>query len=438
MDILLVALASFFILKRCKLEWALVITMALGTNMFHFSKIFSNMLLIPNTSDGALVLILLMFICYKNKKIDSTPYKGIQKFVVIFFAYLAFITFIDVTINGTSFVSVLKTSRHWLCMLIFFIIPKLPYNVLYKALRITLYITLVISAIIVLEYFAGTEYFTTTMIENGIKRGALPSYYALFYTFLVFTGYYRFSKIKKYLYLGILIASQLVSSTRSISMAIILGIAVCIWYLSENKFNSLLKLGGLCIVIYVASFALPSLHERFNEAFDEFAGMEQSSKNLDAEGNMTFRLYMVAERYQYLKKNPQHYLFGIGNIIEQDFPTTFFIGGFNKEMQRPTQLDTGDISWSPIILRLGMLGLVIYLIITFKFINFRKHSKKDLLYVTTKTYLIITLLVISFAGSTYARGEFWIMPMICIAMISQTYMHSNKQQSIENSNKLQK
>ena len=438
MDILLVALASFFILRRWKLEWALVFTMALGTNMFHFGKIFSNLLYIPNTRDGALILILLMFIWYKNKKVDSTPYKGIQKLAIIFFAYLAFITFIDIAINGTSVVSVLKTSRHWLCLLILFVIPKIPYNALYKALRITFYITLVASVIIILEYFAGTEYFTTTMVENGIKRGALPAYYALFYTFLVFTDYYKFSKTKKYLYLGILIASQLVSTTRSIAMAIILGIAVCIWYLSENKFNSFLKLGGLCFAIYAASFALPSLHERFNEAFDEFAGMEQSSKNLDAEGNTTFRLYMVAERYQYLKKNPQYYLFGIGNIIEQDFPTTFFIGGFNKEMQRPTQLDTGDISWSPIILRLGMLGLVIYLIMTFKFINFRKHSKKDLLYVTTKTYLIITLLVISFAGSTYARGEFWIMPVVCIVMIRKTYMLANKQQTVENLNKLQK
>lgn len=438
MDIFLLILASLFIIRRWKIEWALVFIMAFGTNMFRFSKIFSEILYIPNTTDGALILILLMFVCYKNKKVDSTPYKGIQKLAIIFFAYLAFITLIDIVINETSVISVLKTSRHWLCILIFFVITKIPYNTLHKALRITLYITLVTSTIIFIEYLVGTEYFTTSVEENGIKRGALPSYYSLFYTLLLFTDFYKLSKIKKYLYLGILIASQLISATRSISMAIILGIAVCIWYLSENKLNTFLKLGGLCIAIYVTSFALPSLHERFNEAFDEISGMEQSSKNLDAEGNTTFRLYMVAERYQYLKTNTQYYLFGIGNVIEQDFPTIFMIGGYNKEMRRPTQLDTGDISWSPIILRLGILGLVIYLIMTFKFITFQNHAKKDLLCITTKTYLLITLIVISFAGSTYARGEFWIMPMICIVMVSQAYMYNDKQQLVEELNKYQK
>ncbi|MBR3982111.1 MAG: O-antigen ligase family protein [Bacteroidaceae bacterium] len=438
MDILLVALASFFILRKRKLEWTLVIIMALGTNLFHFSKFFNDYLFIPNTTDGALLLILLISFCYRNKRVDMTPYKDIHKVVKLFLVYLASITLVDLVVNGTPFVSVVKTSRHWLCLLILFVIPQIPYNTLYKTLRITFYITLTISALIIFEYFAGTDFFTRIIEENGIKRGALPTYYALLYTFLIFTDYYRFSKIKKYLYLGILIASQLVSTTRSISLAIVLGIAVCIWYLSTNKFNSFLKLGGLCIAIYVTSFALPSLHERFNEAFDEISGMEQSSKNLDAEGNTTFRLYMVAERYQYLKTNPQYYLLGIGNVIEQEFPTIFMIGGYNKEMRRPTQLDTGDISWSPIILRLGILGLVIYLIMTFKFITFQNHAKKDLLCITTKTYLLITLIVISFASSTYARGEFWIMPMICIVMVSQVYMYNDKQQLVEELNKNQK
>lgn len=430
MDLILLIIAIILLLTRRRLDLVIVITMALGTNMFVFNKIFSNFTFIPNMTDGALILILLMFVRYKNNKVDSTPYKGIQKLTIIFFAYLTFITLIDIMINGTPFLSVLKTSRHWLCLFIVFIIPQMPYNTLYKALTVTFYITLITSSIIILEYFLGTEYFTTTMEENGIKRGALPSYYALFYTFLIFTDYYRFSKIKKYLYLGILIASQLVSTTRSISLAIVLGIAVCIWYLSTNKLNSFLKLSGLCIAIYVASFALPSLHERFNEAFDEISGMEQSSKNLDAEGNTTFRLYMLAERYQYLKTNPQYYLLGIGNVIEQHFPTTFMIGGFNKEMRRPTQLDTGDISWVPLILRLGMFGLVLYLFLIFKFIFFKTFSKDDKLYIALKAYIWTTLIILSFSGYRLSRSEYWIMPMVCIVMICQTYIY-HKQQSIK-------
>ena len=62
MDILLVVIASYFILNKVKLEWALVIIMALGTNLFQASKVFKDFLYIPNIQDGALILILLMFI----------------------------------------------------------------------------------------------------------------------------------------------------------------------------------------------------------------------------------------------------------------------------------------------------------------------------------------------------------------------------------------
>ena len=291
------------------------------------------------------------------------------------------------------------------------------------------------------------------MVENGIKRGALPTYYALFYTMLVFSDFYKFQNffsisteggvdntIKpctkgysstklsiKYFFLGILVVSQLVSATRSISLAIILGIAVCIWYLSENKIASFLRLGGLCLLIYFASFAFPSLHERFNDAFQEMAGFEQSSKNMDVEGNTTFRLFMLTERYEYLKTSPQKYLFGIGNVIEQDFPTIFAIGGFDREMQRPTQLDTGDISWSSIILRTGMIGLIIYMFIVFSFVFYKYHCKNDRLITALKAYLLATLIVVSFASAIFARGEFWIMPILCISivtMISKKNGHS--------------
>ena len=217
-----------------------------------------------------------------------------------------------------------------------------------------------------------------------------------------------------------MIASLLVSTTRSISLAVVLGIAICLWYLSNNKLSSYLKLGGLCVVIYLASFALPSLNRRFNDAFKEIAGIEQSSKNLDTEGNMTFRLYMLIERYQYIRNNTQFYAFGIGNVIEQNFPTTFTIGLYDEEMQRPTQLDTGDISWTLIILRLGMIGLIIYLCFIFRFILFKHQIPKDKLLIATKAYLISNLLIISFAGSYFARGEFWIMPIICISIISKS------------------
>ena len=432
MDIILLIIGLFLLFSKKKTEWLLVIIMALSTNMLGAYKIFGNVLYIPNIIDGALILILSMFIIYCNKRNnDDYSYKNIYKIIKIFFIYLAIITLIDIFINGTSFIYVLKTSRHWLCLLVLYAIPKLPYNVLYKSLQITFYITLVLSLVIIVGYILGIEDFTA--IEQGVKRGALPPSYALFYTILLYTGFFKLPKIKKYLYLTILIGVQLISATRSIALGVVLGIAICMYYLSENKTASLFKLGLLSLAVYIVLSFLPGLNKRFSLAFDEFSNMEQSYNKMEVEGNTTFRLYMLAERYKYLTTNPQYYLFGIGNIIEQNFPTTFHIGGFNKEMRRPTQLDTGDISWSPIILRTGMIGLVIYLILTFKFILFKNRTNKDKLYITLKAYLLATLMVISFAGSTFSSGRFWVMPIICISMISKAeYIFNNKINSKNN------
>ena len=133
---------------------------------------------------------------------------------------------------------------------------------------------------------------------------------------------------------------------------------------------------------------------------------------------MTFRLYILAERYEYLKNDPIHYLFGIGNVVENDFKDVFKIGLYNEDSDI-IQLDTGDIAWPLIILRLGMLGLLLYLIWSFMFISLISKNKEDPLALSTMSYVLTTIFVISFASSSFARGTFWMMPAICFWLIIQ-------------------
>lgn len=417
MDLLLVLLASFLVFLKRKTEWVILIILALGTDLFTFSYFFKPFCYIPNMQDGALILILLLFLSkLKSKEIISVKYSSIKNYLIVFGLYLSLVIFIDILYNNVPIISIVRTSRAWLCLLFIFVVPKISTKVINKVLRVLLNITLLLSFIIILEFFLEIHYFTNVHVDVlGVVRGALPSYYSLFFTFLLFAGYYNFPKKKKYLYLAILILSQLVSSTRSIALAIIMGIIICLYFKSRKKAVVFLKVIAFLVLVYLLSFSLPGLNERFNDAIREVSTMGQGQ--IEEEGNTTFRLLLLSERYEFLKTDIIYYLFGIGNVVEEDFPTIFQYGLYDHELGRTTQLNTGDIAWPLIILRFGMIGLVIFVLWFLKFIKLAYWYKHNSLSIALIAYLISNLFVISFAGSICAQSEFWLIPSLCVCLI---------------------
>jgi hypothetical protein len=137
------------------------------------------------------------------------------------------------------------------------------------------------------------------------------------------------------------------------------------------------------------------------------------------EGNTTFRLLVLAERYEYLTTKTQYYLFGVGNVWERDFPNIFEIGLYDEERGRAIQLDTGDIVWPLIILRLGMIGLVLFILGYWGFVKLFFKTKENPLSIATIAYLLSVLLFTSFAGSYCGRGFFWILPMLCLVLMRE-------------------
>ncbi|MBR3883924.1 MAG: O-antigen ligase family protein [Bacteroidaceae bacterium] len=417
MDLILFLIAVILIIKQSKFEWVLVIIMALSTNIFSTASYYTGIFLFPNISDGALVLIIVLYLYnYKIKEIYSEEYQSFKQIIKLFLIYIGLITIIDLFINGTSIISILKTSRHWIALIFAFTITKLPINSIKKAIDIVFKITLILSTIIVVEHFTNIHYFTPESKEHmGIIRGILPSYYAFFYVILLYSNYYNNSKRKNILYFTILCTSLLISSTRSIALGLIVAVIICTWFISKNRVKSILKVIGVISIMYLSSFFLTTLNQRFNEMFEELSTTKDSSSQV--EGNATFRLYMLKERYDYLKTDAQYYLFGIGNIIEEDFPQIFHIGLGDSKTGRITQLDTGDITWPLIILRLGIIGLIIFLIIHYKIAYIAIKAKYTPLSLALFTYIFVCILINSFAGSRYATSYFLILPILCTTLI---------------------
>lgn len=414
MDLLLVLLALLLIFLNKKMEWVLVIIMALCTDLFLLGSLVENVCIFPQLTDGALCLVMLLFLLPKRSKIEPTEdYKLLNKIVKLFFCYLSFLIVIDLILNGISLLSIVKTSRHWLFLLFLYVVARYPKNVLSKALTITLWIVVIISTLILLESVLGVEIlFERKVGDFGILRGKLPPYYGIFFSILVYANYLGYNKTKQYLLLAILVLPQLLSATRSVALAIFLGILLYIYFFSKNKLRASCKILVVCMFLGGVVFSIPSLRYRILDVQEEFK--KTNSKEITVEGNTTFRLALLAERYEYLKKNPQYFLFGLGNVHERDFPEIFEIGLHDEERGRTIQLDTGDIAWVGILLRMGIVGVSLF-ILAFMFIIRQLLMKKDdVLDIALGAYLVSVLLVLSFAGSTYGNGHFWILPLICI------------------------
>lgn len=423
MDLLLLAIALFYIITNRKTEWVLTIMLALGTNLFQAWKFFADAMLIPNMYDGALVILLALLIKYWNKKLVlPAEYRSLTKYITFFSCYIVLLILLDLLLNNISIISVIKTSRHWLFLLAIFVIPKIPVITLKKTLYIVMNITLVISAIISFEFFTGNYYFTEIKYEGGVARGALPSTFALFYTMVLACNYYKMSKARRYTYLAILILSLLASSTRSIALAIVLGYMICIYFNSKNKVNSFAKMFLFIFVAGAVAMFTPGLKERFSQLGTELSA---SRANNDVEGNTTYRLMHFTERFEYLQEKPMQLMFGIGNVVEEDFPDIFYVGLYNENTQRTTQLNTGDITWSLVLMRLGVVGIVLFVILALKAIKCAATHIPDKLAVATTTYLAITFIILSFAGTACYRGTFWIMPALCMCIISYNH-HKTK------------
>lgn len=421
MDLLLVLLALLLIFLNKKMEWVLVIIMALCTDLFLLGSLVENVCIFPQLTDGALCLVMLLFLLPKRSKIEPTEdYKLLNKIVKIFFCYLSFLIVIDLIFNGISLLSIVKTSRHWLFLLFLYVVARYPKNVLFKALTITLWIVVIVSFVILLESVWGVEILFERKVDDlGVLRGVVPPYYGIFFSILVYANYWEYNKTKQYLLLAILVLPQLLSATRSVALAILLGILLYIYFFSKNKLKASCKILFACMFLGTVMLSIPGLRQRMLAVQEEYKNT--NSKEITVEGNTTFRLALLAERYEYLKKNPQYFLFGLGNVHERDFPEIFEIGLHDEERGRTIQLDTGDIAWVGILLRMGIVGVFLF-ILAFLFIIRQLLSKKDdVLVVALGAYLVSVLLVLSFAGSIYGNGIFWILPLICIFIHNKNY-----------------
>lgn len=415
MDLIALFIFLFFLFKG-KYAWVLFGVILLTTNYLGAGTNLSTFPIKHSVSDSGLLLYLAL--CFRiliktGGKLTSRPF---DKYLIVFYLFFLLSLVVDIFLNKVDLLSIIKTSRHWLFLTCFWILYYIPREEIRKLLMYLFFVTLLITVISLTEYSSGIRILGLRKSEerllNGviIVRGAIPSTFSYFFLILVLFDYFELKLRWKIIVISILTAGILISMIRSLILAVIISFVLIIIIRKRKTLKeSLISLSIILIFILIV-LTSPLIKERFNEGYADLKDLDLREVNVS--GNLSFRVFHIAERFTYVSHNLIYSIFGIGNITEGEFPQVFKTGLRNDEGQF-IQLDTGDNAWAPLILRLGFVGTFVYLLFFVSFASYLlKNTTQPLVSVSLFVYLLLNLIVLSFASSTIANAHFWILPAI--------------------------
>jgi hypothetical protein len=387
--------------------------------------------------DFALVLfILLTPIAYKrNKSAFSWKQDKIARWIYIFIFFYILELIITVVSGTETLVNSIKVVRYSLLIFSFFIFRSIPLKEYVKFIKVVFPITVFQSLLYLLQLFgirllAGGEGIDSSLSDMGFITAYNIPTFTLFFLFLSFN---TISKKKNnyiiFLYLTLIV---LLTFARGLIISIFIGIFYIIVRKAKRKHIFPVIIGTI-ISIFVVSFFLDKKTEgsREDSHSTQLTQILKNKNNIEDiaydSGTMVFRLAMLIERVNYLFENPQYLLTGVGTMHE-DSPRTFWqfnfaIGTVNEGRDKGYCLiESGDITWVPIVLRYGLLGVSLHLYILFLMI-LESKSRRDDLFVLAPLY--ISILICSFDSSLFENTEKLYLMTLFFSILSRARMEKN-------------
>lgn len=380
----------------------------------------SNLLFEHNYSDVGLFLMLLLLInlISRRKNTHDSPLKGLQKNLIIFFSFYFLLVIIDLLFNNIHFSSEIRMLRQWTCLILIWFVKYIKPVEVKNLLYYLLFISVGISLVFIFEYFTNSD-ITGAIRSLNKTRASVPWILSLLVFCLLLNNFYSINSFLKWTFIAIIGVEVLFTASRSLFIAYSLS-AIIILFLFDSKIN-------LKKFLYVALIAggIVFLFSSDNVLTRRFLGAQQEVSNLGSSnakvsGNFSFRVLLLNERIEYINKNLQYAVFGIGNVQEKDFHNKVFKIGMRKGNRHRgdiVQLDTSDIAWAVLILRLGYLGTFIYIgLFYIKTIwHYRKYRNQKGSFATA-VYLAINLLVVSITYSYITNSFFWVLPILMLRL----------------------
>jgi hypothetical protein len=325
-------------------------------------------------------------------------------------------------INNYEIGDVIRNIRNWIFLTVIFIYPAFTAGTIKETLNIIVTVAAAFGALLLIQSLTGIHIIGDERIYNFqgqiISRGVKPPVYSVLSILIVYSNLLNYTKTKKWIYILILFLPIVISLKISYFVAVLIGI-----FLIEIKLNflNIKKIVPATLGITIVLLGIFTYSNVFKYRFLETLGQTEVLVAAQVEGNLSYRLFHFGERFEYCMEGFQTALFGIGSVSEENFrQNIFYLGQPDSSTGKSTaQLNTGDIAWSVLILRFGLVGIFIYLImyisIMIKFIKYRQNK----IALVFASYLIMNLFFFSFANTIIANSEFFIFPLLIASKFSK-------------------
>ncbi|MFR9166030.1 MAG: hypothetical protein ACLVKO_07380 [Dysgonomonas sp.] len=429
--LLIIGIALYFTDKRVLSVLIFFFFLTDGFQLFPLA-LFDTGLIVSKPLDFALLYILIIFCIgvFFYKDFFPKPKDKLLIGICIFLLFVLISIGINKYIYHVAWGEIFRTSRNYLFVLVYFIFRRLTKDDVLKILNVLFYITLFLCTIYIIQSIVGRPLLTGAS-GNG-SFGKINRYYNIPKLYYFFIFYVFFSGLVKKKYkafsMTIFILVTIVSLHRNLLIAVLV---LSFWgiYIQKGGLKGVFKyllIGCICMLpvinILTDRFSNKTSDDISNVMEGAFKEAERGDVILD--GTFMFRMALFYERFEYVVEHPLNILFGVGFMAE-DSPMTynmfdFKIGLLNNENE-VVQLDTSDIAWINFMLRLGLLGTVLYLYLYYVLAAYSYKHRKDSLMLISLLYIFL-LLITSVASSILYYTEM-IVPCIMV------YLYKKRQEA---------
>lgn len=373
--------------------------------------------------------LLTIDIIFVNKYLRPDNY---TKYFILFFIFLCSCILYNKFILGLSISEIFRTCRYLFFWMSYFVFRNLSKKNLENLLRYLFIVAIVCCIFYILQILLGKNILVndhqsiTFFLGFKILRFYNQPDILPFFLFLgIYCNPYK-GLIKKITTIILIIAFLGAFHRSGIGMFIV---TILIGYILKLPLIKQIRItiGSLIILLFFLIFAshkIVSSQTFMDLKFvftEDIAEHEFDMNDLDG-ATFAFRIAHLLERNEYIKETPLRMLFG-GGLFPEDSKKVekmfdFQIGLLEELTGETIQLDTGDISYSVLILRYGYLGAVLNLLLyIYLMISFYKKRKNK--YAFSSFLFFILSFGVSFFSANLINPVTIILPLITYNIVKK-------------------
>ena len=337
-----------------------------------------------------------------------------DSFASIIWVYLGFILFelvLTVISGAENIVYGIKVVRISLLFLFYFIVKSIPTKHIERFFHYGLYITLAQAFLYYLQ-------FTGIHLISGFDTSQLTYKVDISYLNIpILSFFYIFYCLQKdnigrigILYVLFLSGTILLSAARTWIIALAIGLVLYL-FLRKNFKQVVSVSAALLFLVPIAVHSFSEKDDASRKSMkDDISNLVTNADILDmmnsGSGTMTFRVAMLYERFSYLLENPRYLPLGVGTIHEDSPNCTerfdFLLGTRNEgRLNGMCMIESGDIAWVPVVLRYGIIGTSLSLLILLLYFIIGIRQKDDLIIIAP---IAIIQLITTLSGPFFESG----------------------------------